>query len=141
GLYGAGIAVAAAGGGGWAESGCNSAAQKLRWFGEMQCAYSGFYVDCSTVVSVARSIATDFLICPACTFDEVLGAYLLEDGARGEYLRAMQYRKWGRFAVTTQVLSRNHIGKLDASVVDSYFAGLQAGFQILKSTQVYRSLK
>jgi hypothetical protein len=141
GLYGAGIAIASSGGGAWAESGCNSAADALRWYGEMQCAYSTYYVDCSPAVSVAKSIATDFLICPACTYDEVLGAFFLEDGARQDYLRDMQSRKWGRLAVTTQVLARNHLGAMDASITNSYFMGLQAGFQILKSTQIYRSLK
>jgi hypothetical protein len=39
------------------------------------------------------------------------------------------------------VLARNHLGAMDASITNSYFMGLQAGFQILKSTQIYRSLK
>lgn len=143
GLYGAGIALAATNGGAWVQSGCSSAADFLDWYGEMQCKYSGFYVDyCwEPVNDVAKSIATDFLICPACTYDEVFGAFLLEDGARGEYLRMMQYDRWGRFAVETQVLPRNHIGALDASVVNSYFIGLQAGFQLLNTKTIYRSLR
>jgi len=140
GLYGAGIALASTEGRGWVQSGCESAADAWRWFGQVQCAYSTFYVDCGPPLDAAQSIITDFLICPGCTFDEVLGAYFLEDVARGNYLRDMQRRITGNLAQTTQVLARNHLGLLDASVVNSYFIGLQAGFR-LQTTLVYRSMK
>jgi hypothetical protein len=141
GLYGAGIAVASTNASGWAASGCRSAADAFRWFGYVQCAYSTFNVDCGPPLEAAQSLLTDFLICPGCTYDEVLGAYFMDDYARQNYLREMQLRKWRTLTATTQVRPRNQFGLLNSSVVNSYFLGLQAGFQLLQTTQMYRSLK
>lgn len=141
GLYGAGITVAGLGGKAVGEAGCDSFAANFRRIGEMYCAYSGFNYDCGIVADVTMSLAADFLICPACTYDEVLGAFLLEDGVRGGFLRDMQYRRRGYLATTTSILPRNHLGALNASVMNSYFSGLQAGFTMLRTTAMYRSLK
>jgi hypothetical protein len=141
GLYGAGIAVASTNVSSWAASGCRSAADAWRWFGQVQCAYSTYYVDCGPPIEAAQSLLTDFLICPSCTFDEVLGAYYMEDYEREQHLRDMQFGKWRTLAATTQVRPRNQFGSISSSVVNSYYLGLQAGFQLLQTTQIYRSLK
>lgn len=141
GLYGAGIAVASLAGSSVGEIGCNALVENFERIGELYCAGSGYNYDCSTVTEVARSLATDLLICPACTWDEVFGAFLLDDASRQQYLRYMQYRKRGYLAATTNVVGRNHIGSFGASVLNSYFMGLQAGFTAVETTTMSMNLK
>ena len=141
GLYGAGITVASLVGRSAAESGCDRFAENFDRIGEMYCQYSGYDYDCDPVQSVAQSLYADFAICPSCTWDEVLGVFLLEDGARGEYLRNMQYWRAGHLSLVTSVLPRNQIGRLDSSVLNSYFMGLQAGFDAVQTISMYVNLK
>lgn len=141
GLYGAGIAVAGVAGRSAGEIGCNTFVENFERIGELYCIGSGFDYDCRTVTDVARSLAGDFLICPACTWDEVISAFLLDDESRQSFLRNMQYRKRGYLATTVNVLPRNQIGSLGTSVLDSYFTGLQAGFTAVETTSMSIRLK
>lgn len=137
GLYGAGITVASMAGRAAAVSGCDNLAAGIRWYGEMSCRYSGFNYDCGDVQTVARSLYADFVMCPSCTFDEVFGAFLLEDSARGNFLRDMQYRRTGNWSLLTTVVPRNHVGTFSNSVLNSYFVGVQAGFRLMRTTSMY----
>ena len=137
GLYGAGITVASMVGRSAAESGCDRFAENFRTIGEMYCQYSGFNYDCGAVQTVARSLYADFAMCPSCTWDEVFGAFLLDDVSRQDYLRDMQSRRTGRLSLVTNVIPRNHIGSLNGSVLNSYFIGLQAGFARMRTTSMY----
>lgn len=141
GLYGAGIAIAGTEGGAWAATGCDAMSGAVSWYGELSCAYSTYYYDCAPVVDVARSLATDFLMCPACTYDEVFGAFLMSDGAREDFLLRMQYQKQGFLGATLHMSPRDHIGTLSASVLNSYFMGVQAGLQLLQTSVKYMSLR
>jgi hypothetical protein len=141
GLYGAGITVASLVGRSAAESGCDRFAENFRSIGETYCQYSGFDYDCGAVQNVARSLYADFAMCPSCTWDEVLGAFLLDDVSRQDYLRDMQSRRTGHLSLVTKVIPRNYIGPLSGSVLNSYFMGLQAGFTRMRTTAMYVNLR
>lgn len=137
GLYGAGITVASLVGRSAGESGCSGFAANLRWFGEVSCRYSEFNYACEDVQDVAQSLFGDFAICPSCTYDEVFGAFLLEDSARENFLRNIQYGRTGGWATMTNVIPRNHVGTFSGSVLNSYFVGLQAGFNSMRTRSMY----
>lgn len=141
GLYGAGIAVGSQVGRSAGESGCDHFAENFKRIGEMYCRYSGFYYDCDPVQSVAESLYADFVICPSCSWDEVFGAFLMEDSVRENFLRQMQIGKMGHLSAVVDVIPRNHIGALSPAILNSYFVGLQAGFSTLTTTTRYTSLK
>jgi hypothetical protein len=141
GLYGAGITVASMVGRSAGESGCDRFAKNFRTIGEMYCQNSGFYYDCAAVQDVARSLYADFAMCPSCSWDEVFGAFLLDDVSRQNYLQTMQYRKGGYLSTVTSVIPRNQISTLDSTVLNSYFVGLQAGFTLLRTTSMSVMMK
>lgn len=132
GLYGAGIAVGARAGGKLGEVGCDRFADNWRSIGEMYCQYSGFNYDCKGVNEMTASLYADFVVCPSCSYGEVFGAFLLEDGARQEWLQRIQYKRKGYFSPAAQVYPRNHITGLRSSAVDAYFGGVQAGLATLR---------
>ena len=140
GLYGAGITVAGLGGRSVGEVGCNRFVENFEAIGEMYCKYSGFNIDCTPLKDVTASLYADFLVCPSCSWDEVFGAFFMEDGSRQNWLRRMQYGKRGFYSTTNWVLPRNHIGTFSSSVVNSYFMGLQAGFAAMRTTSMYTML-
>lgn len=139
GLYGAGIAVGSRAGGKLGEVGCDHFADNWRSIGEMYCQYSGFNYDCKGVNQMAASLYADFVVCPSCTYGEVFGAFLLEDGARQQWLRNIQHARNGYFSATAQVYPRNHIRGLSNSALDAYFVGVQAGLATLRmnTTSMY----
>jgi hypothetical protein len=141
GLYGAGIAAASMTTRAGVLTNCDAFFEKLSQLGEIYCEYSTYYYDCRPVQEMTRSIAADFSICPGCTFDEIMGGFFLVDDAREDYLRRIQRSRWGRLATMTQVVRRDHLGIFDASVVNSYYQGLQAGFSLLNSRVMYTMMK
>ena len=72
-------------------------------------------------------------------FDVVFGAFLLEDGARQNWLRNIQFSRKGYYSATAQVYPRNHIGGVSGSGLDAYFVGVQAGLATLRlnTTSMY----
>ena len=108
GLYGAGITVAGLSGQAVGVVGCNSFVENFERIGEMQCMYSEFNFDCRTLNDVTASLYADFVLCPSCTWDEVFGAFFMDDESRQNWLRRMQYGKTGSFSFATQVIPRNH---------------------------------
>ena len=88
---------------------------------------------------MAASLYADFVVCPSCTYGEVFGAFLLEDGARQEWLQNMQRARKGFYSPTAQVYPRNHVAGLRSSAVDAYFVGVQAGLATLRmnTTSMY----
>ena len=143
GLYGAGIAVGSRVGGTVGEVGCDRFADNWRTIGEMYCQYSGYNLDCRGVNQMAASLYADFVVCPACTWGEVFGAFLLDDESRQRWLRNIQYARKGYYSTSAQVYPRSHIGGLSSSTANSYFFGVQAGLAMLRmdSTSMYTILK
>jgi hypothetical protein len=141
GLYGAGIAAASIATRSTVLTNCDGFFQSLYRIGEIYCEYSTYDYDCRPVSQMTRSIAADFAMCPGCTFDEVMGAFFLVDDVRESYLRGMQQSRWGRLASRARVIRRDHLGRFDASVVNSYYQGLQAGFALLNSRVIYTMMK
>lgn len=141
GLYGAGIAAASIATRSNILTNCDTIIENLTRAGEIYCAYSTYNYDCGPVRDMARSIAADFAMCPGCTYDEVMGAFLLTDDVRQHYLERIQRTRWGRLATTTHVVARDHIARLDATALNSYYTGLQAGFSMLATTKMYMMLK
>lgn len=141
GLYGAGITVASLSARAAGEVGCNNFSENFKRIGDMYCMYSQYNYDCTMVNDVAASLYADFVLCPSCTWDEVFGAYFLDDESRQNWLRGMQYGKTGFYSMTTQVIPRDYIGTVSSSVSNSYFLGLQAGFAVLRSRSMYINLK
>jgi len=137
GLYGAGITVAGLSGQAVGEVGCNRFVENFNKIGETYCMYSEFNFDCSTLNDVTASLYADFVSCPSCTWDEVFGAFFMDDESRRNWLSRMQYGKTGFYPMNTQVIPRNHIGPVSSSVSNSYFLGLRAGFSALRSTSMY----
>ncbi len=143
GLYGAGIAVGSRAGGKLGEIGCDRFADNWRSIGETYCQYSGFNYDCKGVNEMAASLYADFVVCPACTYGEVFGAFLLDDPSRQRWLRDIQYARKGYYSASAQVHPRPYIGSLSSSTANSFFIGVQAGLAMLRmdSTSMYVNLR
>ncbi len=126
GLYGAGMAVAALAGNYVGETVCEDYETIAETTAAIYCT-AGEYV-CDFVDDVVLSLLRDFQICPSCRPDEIFGAFLMIDTLREDHLRRIQRGRGGVFPAY-DVLPRDHVGPLPASVLNSYYAGIQAGFQ------------
>jgi len=131
GLYGAGITVVGIGGQTAGREICENFDDLLNDIMAIYC-IAGEYV-CDDVIRMAASLYTDFTICAACSSDQIFSAFLLEDSARQDYLRRMQRRITGIRASSRPVSPRSHLGLLNAFVLNSYFLGQQAGYDLLRS--------
>jgi hypothetical protein len=123
--------------------GCDSFAENWRSIGETYCQYSGYNYDCGVVNDMAASLYADFVVCSACTWDEVFSAFLLDDESRQRWLRDIQYARKGFYSASAQVYPRSHVGGLSSSTASSYFLGVEAGLATLRmsSTSMYVMLK
>ncbi len=139
GLYGAGIAVGSIIGSNLGEVGCDSLAENWRTIGEMYCRYSLYNLDCEGINDVTASLYADFVVCPACTYDEVFSAFSLEDGSRQRWLRNIQYAREGYYAPTALVYPRSHVFGVSVGSANAYFFGLEAALANLRlsSTSIY----
>jgi hypothetical protein len=109
-----------------AETVCENFYDILETTALIYCA-AGEYV-CDFVDDATKSLLRDFQLCPNCRPDEILGAFLMEDSKRRDYLRRMQER-FGSPYGALDVLPRDHIGPLSPAVLDAYYIGMQAGFR------------
>lgn len=124
GLYGAGIAVATTVGDDVAEEICENFEEVLEVTAAIYCT-AGEYI-CDYIDRATRSVLRDFQLCPRCHPDQIFGAYFMDDYAREEYLRRIQ----GGGGYAGGVLPRDQLGRLEPSIVNAYFAGLQAGYHV-----------
>jgi hypothetical protein len=129
GLYAVGAGLAAAGVKTSTAAICEDLESLLEEVGEsmvrLACAESG---TCAGIDLYTQSLVHDFLVCPSCTPDEILGAAYLVDDQREAYLRLIQRMRNPSIA-GFGVLPRDQIGFVDPSVTLSYYLGLQSGIQ------------
>ncbi len=139
GLYGAGMAASALGAHKLARGACEHMEAIMKATAEIYC-FAGEYL-CDSIEDVARSMARDFEICGECTVDEVMGAFPMSDRDRERHLVEMQIRRGGP-PISVRVIARNHlVGREGADrLLDSYFAGIQATYEIDRFVQRQRQL-
>ena len=129
GLYAVGAGLAAAGVKTSTQAICGDLETLLEQVGEsyvrLACAEFG---SCGEINYFARSLAQDFLVCPSCTPNEILGAAYMVDDQREAYLRELQRLRNPNLA-TFAVIPRDRLGFVDPSVTMSYYLGLQRGSQ------------
>jgi hypothetical protein len=132
GLYGAGMAVGALGGAQLATNVCENIEAIMKVTAEIYC-FSGEFM-CESLQDVARSMARDFQLCSECTPDEVIGAFPMRDAEREQHLIDMQNRR-GATAPNLDILPRDNIVTVEPSIVNSYYAGLQAAFRLQRNLE------
>lgn len=139
GLYGAGMAASALGANELARGACEHMEAIMKATAEIYC-FSGEYL-CESIEDVARSMARDFEICSECTVDEVIGSFPMADRDRERHLVEMQTRRGGP-PISVRVIARSHVVGSEGSNqwLDSYFAGLQATYEINRFIQRQRQL-
>ncbi len=88
---------------------------------------NGDMASCNSVGPMYTSFARDFAVCGGCTVQEVMGAFLMEDGERQRYFESKR-RARGIAQPHLTVLPRNDL-QLDAQYLTAYYQGIADGLQ------------
>jgi hypothetical protein len=89
----------------------------------------GDLASCGEMQLIAISFARDFEVCGACTVEEVMGAFLMEDSEREGYFQMIRDLRRGPWGSSVPVIPRNSLA-LDASFLTAYYQGVSEGFQL-----------
>ena len=95
--------------------------------GLMLLCVNGDMASCNNMGLMFTSFARDFAVCGGCTIQEVMGAFLMEDGERQRYFESKRRTK-GIAQPYLTVLPRNDL-QLDAQYLTAYYQGVAEGLQ------------